>query len=338
MKQYCALLFSVVLSVGILASCVPSQSDLGINKFTTAASTTPTTTGENMYTVSLPGLADAARSGEFEYVGNAIEQECRLNLSRDTKASMLFFTDGYLQPYSVNGGEYDYIHFLPSGTYTLSFHPVSGSVGESVQFVTSALLQSEFEKVNGGYYYFQEQHFLGMTGAYNLVMKANAPSEVPQVASNLTYIKELEGIFRDVAGVGDGSTENMGYASFRVYDKDVQANEDGTYGEAEYRLLNTLTAEKNTEHEVFISGYGKTGRYRVSLFINNELQYAFDGKPYLDMEIVAENMTTCSVKINTANLNEDNYIYLVYYPLDIDTEDMMMHRVGSTTPCVFYVN
>jgi hypothetical protein len=127
----------------------------------------------------------------------------------------------------------------------------------------------------------------------------------------------------------------MGQTDFKVYDKVVQPNENGTY---DFGLFTTLIAEKNTEHEVFISGYGKTGRYRVSLFINNELQYAFDGKPYLDMKIVAEKMTTCSFKINTANLNEDNHVYLVYYPLDIDTDELMLHRVRSEGPWIFYVN
>jgi len=339
MKKYFALFLSIIMVFVALSACTPAENTDDTtttqNYFTTTAPTTVSTTDGSFeyYRVGLPGLG---YDGPLEYTGEAIERECVISLPSDQKASMVLFTDGYLQPYSVDDGEYGYIHVLPSGTYTLRFHPVSGKAGETVQFVSCSLIQPKFEKIDDTYFEFQDYHSLGTTGEVNLIMKADAPDVAPDIADGFTYTKELETIFRKMSMLGDKPVSQMGRNSFRVYDKVVDLDKWGSLEDA-VAFQNDITAQRGTEHEVFICGYGKAGTYRVSLFINNELQYAFDGKAYVDMEISGDMQTTCSVKIDTEKLNKENYIYLVYYPLGLEIDELP-NQVKKTHSYIFYVN
>ncbi len=338
MKKFFALFLSIVMVFVVLSACTPDENPdttTTTQNYFTATTTTSTTEDSFVYyRVGLPGLG---YDGPLEYTGEAIERECVISLPSDQKASMVLFTDGYLQPYSVDGGEPDYIHVLPSGTYTLSFHPVSGKAGETVQFVSCSLRQPEFEKIDDTYFDFQAYHDLGTTGEVNLIMKADAPDVAPDIADGFTYTKELETIFRNMASIGDIPVSSMGRTEFRVYDKVVEIEKWQDGKEEHFALQNDISAQIGAEHEIFICGYGKTGKYRVSLFINNELQYAFDGKAYVDMEISGDMQTTCSVKIDTEKLNKENYIYLVYYPLGLEIDELP-NQVKKTHSYIFYVN
>jgi len=167
------------------------------------------------------------------------------------------------------------------------------------------------------------EHSMQSICSFDLKMEVDAPILSPEVADDLTYIQNIEEMF-SYAGV---AIDDMHWTDFRIYDTVLTAQED----KADPGRITRIIVQKDTEHEIFICGYGKTGKYRVSLFINNELQYAFDGKAYLDMEIVENKQTTCSVKINIEGLNKNNYIYLLYCPLDIETDRISYHASKTYT-------
>ncbi|MBR5273480.1 MAG: hypothetical protein IKU25_08860 [Clostridia bacterium] len=329
---------AVVILVGCFVACTPEpDDDNGVtrNYFTTTAPSTTTEVTQVYYATGMTGFNYLST---IEYTGQEIERPYVISSYIKNPVSIVLFTNGYLQPYSVDGSEYAYSHTLAAGQqYTIRFHPVTGKAGESVTFIAYAFEKPEFKKSEDGTYYdFLDWHRTCAGSGVTIEMKVDSPDVTPDVADEITYTKELETIFRSISLLGDNPVSTMTQTDFRVYDKVVKIEKWQDLKEEHVAMQNAITAQRGTEHEIFISGYGKAGRYRVCLFINDELQYAFDGKAYVDMEISGEMQTTCSVKIDTNKLNEDNFIYVMYYPLDLDIEDMV-NQVRKTYSQIFTV-
>ena len=63
--------------------------------------------------------------------------------------------------------------------------------------------------------------------------------------------------------------------------------------------------------------HGATGKYRVSIYINNEIQTVFDGAAYADVDVVHGQQTELVFDLDTTKLPEgDNYCYVLLQRLD----------------------
>ena len=80
----------------------------------------------------------------------------------------------------------------------------------------------------------------------------------------------------------------------------------------------TRIETKAKENDDFIINlHGATGKYRVSLYINNEIQNVFDGKAYADVDVVHGQQAELNLKLDTTALPEgDNYCYVLFQRLD----------------------
>ena len=80
----------------------------------------------------------------------------------------------------------------------------------------------------------------------------------------------------------------------------------------------TRIKTKADENDDFIINlHGATGKYRVSLYINNELQNVFDGNAYADVDVVHGQQSELNIKLDTTKLSKgDNYCYVLYQRLD----------------------
>ncbi len=82
----------------------------------------------------------------------------------------------------------------------------------------------------------------------------------------------------------------------------------------------TRIKTKAKENDEFtINLHGATGRYRVSLYINNQIQNVFDGSDYADVDVVHGRQTELIVGLDTTMLPKgDNYCYVLLQRLDGD--------------------
>lgn len=80
----------------------------------------------------------------------------------------------------------------------------------------------------------------------------------------------------------------------------------------------TRIKTKAKENDDFtINLHGATGKYRVSLYINNEIQNVFDGKAYADVGVVHGQQSELKINIDTTKLPKgDNYCYVLFQRLD----------------------
>ena len=78
-----------------------------------------------------------------------------------------------------------------------------------------------------------------------------------------------------------------------------------------------IETQAKENDDFIINLHGAEGKYRVSLYINNELQNVFDGEAYADVDVAHGQQTEMNIKLDTTKLNEgDNYCYVLFQKLD----------------------
>ncbi len=85
-----------------------------------------------------------------------------------------------------------------------------------------------------------------------------------------------------------------------------------------------FACEKGQDFNVKIGCIGKSGNYRLSLYINHELVPAFNGKEYFDVNVDRDKLKVIDVNIDKnvfTDLDECNCMYLVAVPTDPIVDD-----------------
>ncbi len=78
-----------------------------------------------------------------------------------------------------------------------------------------------------------------------------------------------------------------------------------------------IKTKAKEDDDFIINLHGATGKYRVSLYINNEIQNVFDGKAYADVAVVHGQQSELNISLDTTKLPEgDNYCYVLFQRLD----------------------
>lgn len=156
-----------------------------------------------------------------------------------------------------------------------------------------------------------------------VIMETDAPSRMA-VADNFSGIKvaeldkriynsyEYEDSFENI----HNDYDTMQGVTASVY-KDIKDSYIREWGvECHATRIKTKAKEKD---DFIINVHGATGRYRVSLYINNEIQTVFDGAAYADIDVVHGNQSELNVSIDTTKLPKgDNYCYVILQRLDGD--------------------
>lgn len=121
---------------------------------------------------------------------------------------------------------------------------------------------------------------------------------------------------------------------YHDFDKVYLVSEGVRYDNVERFCSMTLPRTEKTP--VTINLYGKPGKRRVCLLINNELQPVFDGKYYADVEIEEGKQVELLVEIDTLDLEKYNSIYALSKELD-KVEKTTDHRLRQSEPYVLVV-
>lgn len=110
--------------------------------------------------------------------------------------------------------------------------------------------------------------------------------------------------------------------------KDIKKSYYTEWG-ADYHATRIETKAKVSD-EFTLNLHGATGRYRVSLYINNEIQNVFDGTAYADVEITHGQQSELIFNLDTTKLPKgDNYCYVLLQRLD--GEDDSLHWLDCYT-------
>ncbi len=121
---------------------------------------------------------------------------------------------------------------------------------------------------------------------------------------------------------------------YHDFDKVYFVSEGVFYDNIEYLASMTLPRAEKTS--VTINLYGKPGKRRVCLLINNELQPVFDGKYYADVEFKEGEQVELIVEINTSDLDKYNSIYAISKELN-EVKDSNDHFLRQSSPYVLVI-
>ena len=95
-----------------------------------------------------------------------------------------------------------------------------------------------------------------------------------------------------------------------VYDKDAYYSDEQTLR----YTTSTLSASENEKLSVNI--HGKGGKYRVSFYIDTEIQPVFDGCEYVDMEFADGEQVVLDFNIDTTDMQGAHKCFVLIKPLD----------------------
>lgn len=123
-------------------------------------------------------------------------------------------------------------------------------------------------------------------------------------------------------------------ALYDDFDKVYFVSEGVFYDNVEY--LAQMTVPRAEKTSVTINLYGKPGKRRVCLLINNEIQPVFDGKYYADVEFKEGEQVELVVEIDTSDLDKYNSIYALSKEL-YEVKDPNDHFLRQSAPYVLVV-
>lgn len=137
----------------------------------------------------------------------------------------------------------------------------------------------------------------------------------------------------------EGDIFNDAYEANRVvlyheFDKVYTVSKGVFYDNVE--CLTSMTLPRADKTSVTINLYGKPGKRRVCLLINNELQPVFDGKYYADVEFKEGEQVELVVEIDTSNLDKYNSIYALSKELN-EVPNSSDHLLKQSDPYVLIV-
>ena len=94
------------------------------------------------------------------------------------------------------------------------------------------------------------------------------------------------------------------------YDKDAYYSDESTLR----NLTSTVSASENEKLSVNI--HGKGGKYRVSFYIDTEIQPVFNGCDYLDIEFADGEQVTLDLNLDTSDMKGEYECFVLFKPLD----------------------
>ncbi len=175
--------------------------------------------------------------------------------------------------------------------------------------------------------YGPESNTVEFCGISRLVMNEDATEEVATCKdfSGVT-ISPVEEIIRDCYNYEKLSEEGIFneydeiqtavafiYNDFEnqiYYDKDAYYSDESTLR----NLTSTVSASENEKLSVNV--HGKGGKYRVSFYIDTEIQPVFDGYDYLDIEFANGEQVVLDLNLDTSDMKGEYDCFVLFKPLD----------------------
>ena len=94
------------------------------------------------------------------------------------------------------------------------------------------------------------------------------------------------------------------------YDKDAYYSDESTLR----NLTSIVSASENEKLSVNV--HGKGGKYRVSFYIDTEIQPVFNGCNYLDIEFADGEQVTLDLNLDTSDMKGEYECFVLFKPLD----------------------
>lgn len=245
---------------------------------------------------------------------------CVKNLSQAFDFSYLVFVNGVKVDYSISiDGENDCSDILhvdeEQELYaTLEFYPVNCQKGEDAIVSIEMMFDPAYMLPDTEYVSFTPHHNITGLLPFKIQINSDIPDnsgiDISTKAEKTAVTDELREEYTAVSADDPGKTVSLLDTSVFFILKQTDKTES-------YMTCDDLL-------ELDVSAYGTEGKYIVGIYINHELQKAFDGSYYAFCDIQKDFVTDIKAKIDTSKLSGLNHIYLIAVPYDSAQLDMKL--------------
>lgn len=259
----------------------------------------------------------------IEYNGVPITLEFLLhNLNDTADYGIILFVNGIRVMYTTNEhNQFDFMHIFQleaeemERTIMVTFSPNSASVGNTVTVNIATILNPNYIPVSLDLPKNLMHHSFLSIAPYNVQINTSDNQKV--LVSNIINMEEPLPQEMEDSFIRD-SNDNTDSESSGVINELDNISQFMLFQESLDTIETCYTVQEDVDLKLILSWFGKSGNYRVSLYINNEIVPVFDGNEYLDVEVDRKMIRTRYITIPAdiiKNLNEFNHIYFIAVPL-----------------------
>lgn len=227
-----------------------------------------------------------------------------------TKAEwgLRMFVDGYLQTFCVEDKEYDlYCFELDSEekiNFDLSFTPIVGNAGKESTVNFILYLNPNYILEDKDYVGYGSNHKITQLLPWKLIINSNIEKNIIQNSVCQTFLDIPSEITNDLSNQLDENQQTINYLDISTFIKHFQSENN----------YNTVKIQ-DSKMKTYIQGYGKSEKYRLSLYVNHTLVNAFDGNPYCIFEVKENMLTQIETNLTYDFINDNNFAYIIAVPI-----------------------
>lgn len=218
------------------------------------------------------------------------------------------YVDGYLQPFIVENKQYDLYCFEMNEKETLNFNllfsPIIGDKGDELTVHFILYLNPSYVLHDEQYVGYDNNHRITQLLPWKLIIDSCVEENTPQNSICQTFMDIPNEILSELTNQLDENQQPINFLKDSTFVKHFQSENN----------FNTIT-KQNSKIKTYIQGYGKSEKYRLSLYVNHTLVNAFDGKPYCIFEVKENMLTQVETNIIYNFLSNDNFIYIIAVPI-----------------------
>jgi len=244
-----------------------------------------------------------------EYNGKPIKFAYNMkNMRSEAEWGLRVYIDGVLQTFSVyheqecvayNTQQYNVcLNEEETQDIEIELIPNIGEKGEILALNVCTILNPSYMLEGTSYVSFLPNHRLSSSMTMKIIMKKSIEVETKIKQLSATFVKVPDGIINQYNILDNNGQYQNNFDEqiiFNIYKK----NEDD----------DILYCKENDV--IKVSGYGKPGKYIVSMYINHELVPIFDDSMYGEIEIMNEQQFVVEIPIHIEN--DNNHVYIVVF-------------------------
>lgn len=205
-------------------------------------------------------------------------------------------------------------------TTQIIFKPQNCEIGETVFVSLERMMNMSYMLPDTSYVNFYPNHEINGIMPFKMDIKKNCTKSDQSSVDNSSSWKSQdltnEIIEDNIVFDEQGNPTSQSYLDNNSY-FDLYQNE----------RLDSYFSTSDDKINLTLDAYGKSGRYRVGVYLDHVLQPAFDGKYYSDVEINRDTMQSRNVTIDLSDKKGLHCVYAIAIPI----EDSTLFTIKTTS-------
>lgn len=273
--------------------------------------------GEINHGVITPDPIDTNFTLTFD--GNPIELTYMMeNGASSNLWGLSIFVNGKQQPFSVN----DNSNILAYNSkfdinehkeLNIKFIPISGKKGDTITVYFVVMVNPEYVSNPNKPFYGYNHTITQMPWKINMV--EGSPNEIDDISYDMFTLSDLSQPYKENYIVGEEDGTEISLLDFNTYIEFYQS----------YPMENSISFEDNMTLQINIAGNNeicdKKSFYRISVYADHQVVKCFDDKPYADVCVERNKLSSIKFSLKANDLAGKNHIYLIAVPIKWNSYD-----------------